>query len=121
MVKVASILAALYLCLAPGMDVGRLLHSVELCRFFDAVAVDAHDHQHDHSEDSEAPDCPHHVIVETGVLPTVAAPSSVQPQPAFLLPRPLEAASSPDTPAHVKYVERPPPGPLRAGITLLLI
>lgn len=116
MAKFASILAVLYLAVAPAANIASLLHSVEACRFF------SHHHHHEHEDEAPShPDCPDcdNLVVERNVLPTGAMQAEIEAAAPFRV-------NVPQAPA--QYVggkdaamrERPPPL-LYVGIVLLLV
>src|SRR5688572_1051096 len=93
MLKWLNILAIAYLAIAPGMDVGRLIHSVNLCRFADPVGHNAvaekpathcgHNHQPTQPEPQEE-ECPHihSVAAHTAAMPV----AQLQPVVGAALP-----------------------------------
>lgn len=118
MVRLVSILAALYLAVAPGMNVASLLHSVELCHFFGAHA--AHDHHEDEDDSPDRHDCPDcdNLIVERAVITTGAVQADLQAVEPFrvVIPdaSPRAAAGDPQS------RERPPPWPYVGVIRILV-
>ncbi len=124
MVKLASILAALYLSIAPGMSVARLLHAVDLCSLFHAQAQVVQAHTCGNPE-PDAPEerCPlqEDFGISSGAMAVPCAPAEVQAAPAWQLEPafvPQQATAPRFAAAHV---ERPPPNPPWVGVTLLLL
>ncbi|MHC4839661.1 MAG: hypothetical protein ACYTDT_01715 [Planctomycetota bacterium] len=95
-----SILVVLYLAIAPGMDVSQLLHSVSLCKYFEAqVKVTScdqhmhhqhhqhhHQHKHENKTPEDLPDEHHHdenIVVEADVIPAITTFSFASPTVNF--------------------------------------
>ncbi|MBK9973713.1 MAG: hypothetical protein IPP14_02955 [Planctomycetes bacterium] len=132
MLKIANVLLAFFLALAPGMDAVRLLHGLDLCEcvggaetHLHGAIVAAHDHDGPcRNSDKHPPqdECPHlknlslggSVMVSFGPLPfdQPAAPFSLAPQ---CLARPHTTTCPPT------HQVRPPPGPPRLGCVLLQV
>lgn len=126
MAKVASVLAALYLAMAPGMNVAALLHAVELCEMFEpkpVVASHGCPHDHDPAPKPDPEDCPHtHDLgVERGVMPLAPVQAATDAAPRWQLCLPLAIAASPMQAEFVQPVERPPPDVPRVGVTQILV
>ncbi|MCC7509278.1 MAG: hypothetical protein IT464_07870 [Planctomycetes bacterium] len=127
MVKLASILAALYLSIAPGMSVARLLHAVELCKLFETQVQVAQTHTcGDH--EPEAPDQPEErcplqddLAMQSGAMAVPCAPAELQAAPAWQLEPAFVSHQSTVPQRAAAHVERPPPNPPWVGVTLLLV
>jgi hypothetical protein len=131
MLKWLNILAIAYLAIAPGMDVGRLIHSVNLCRLADPVGHSqvaeqpAHHCGHSHAPKPEPQEeeCPHlhEVIVHATAMPVV----QLQPVVAAALPAlnpPVLELQSPVSACRVSEdAPRPPPGPPLFGTIILQV
>jgi hypothetical protein len=132
MLKWLNILAIAYLAIAPGMDVGRLIHSVNLCRFADPAGhtttvaqADAHcGHNHKPTKpEPQEEECPHlhSVTVHTAAMPV----AQLQPVEGAALPTlnpPVLEMQAPFSACHVSDDDpRPPPGPMLVGIVVLLV
>lgn len=126
--KLLCVMASLYLALAPAMDVGALLHAMQLCHPGDTrhAEPDCHGHSHDPAPETDQPDAPdlpgdccvaaEHFVVPITVLATVthAAP------PALTLPgTTIDAFQPPCAPLHQRV--RPPPNDAPVGIVILLV
>lgn len=125
MLKLANILMAAFLALAPGMDVVRLLHALEACGETAARVLAHHDHEHNDGQpcdDVPPQDCPHFKNVPHGSpAMAVAAPLSViLPAPPMCAVPIVPAAPAVSTIA-VNLESRPPPGPPLVGCVKLLI
>ncbi len=122
LVKLLSILAALYLSAAPGMNLARLVHSVDICHLFESP----HSHSapacpHDHApEQPQQPQHTHDFHIESGAIPVAAQAAPSVPAAPYLLHAVVPAATGPPRVPCATQPEHPPPIP-RAGITLLLI
>jgi hypothetical protein len=132
MLKWLNILAITYLAIAPGMDVGRLIHSVNLCRLADPVGhattvaqadtLCGHNHTPARPEPQEE-ECPHlhSVTVHTAAMPV----APLQPVVGAALPTlnpPVLELQSPVSACRVSDDDpRPPPGLMLVGIVVLLV
>jgi hypothetical protein len=123
--KLASIVAILYLGMAPGMNVARLVHSLDLCVLFEqASTMPAHpcpDHQHDEPAPQDNGHHTHDFMIESGVLPVIAPPAAIADAPAYQLQVPLDSAKVPPGDRPHDMPERPPPLAPHISVTLLLI
>lgn len=127
MLKVANILMAAFLALAPGMDAVALLHAVQACEFGAKFAAGTtHDHEgHDHGDepcDTPPQDCPHFKHVPHGSPALLAA----APVSVFLPGPPIcalpDVAAAPVVPlSRLNEDSRPPPGPPLVGCVKLLV
>lgn len=126
MVKLASIVAALYLSIAPGMSVARLLHAVELCNLFESQVQVAQNHTcGDHAPDTPEPEnhCPlqDDLAIQSGAMALPCAPAEVQAAPAWQLEPAWVTPPAVVPQIAAAHVERPPPNPPWVGVTLLLV
>jgi hypothetical protein len=127
MVKVANILLAFFLALAPGMDATRLLHSLAACdSAAEQVATQEHEGHHHHGEepcnDRPQQECPHFKNFPHGspVL-ALAAPVSVFIPGPPVCATPLLSAAPQRVVCKSSLDSRPPPGPPLVGCVKLLI
>jgi len=131
MMRLLNILAIIYLAAAPGMNVGQLIHAVDLCRLADPAghqqAVQAESHCPHHAPrpepKPEPQDCPHmhEVAMPTPAMPAVQPVSTTSAAlPALHLPLFEVLAPQIGLFAATDTV-RPPPGPPLVGITILLV
>jgi hypothetical protein len=130
MLKCLNILAVAYLAAAPGMDVGRLIHSVNLCRFADPTSharscAEAHEcsgHSHEPQPEPEK-DCPH--LHEVAVYAPAMAAAPLQSIVVAALPSlciPVIGLYAPLYLCHFSDDDpRPPPGPELVGTVVLLV
>ena len=125
-----NILAVAYLAAAPGMDVGRLIHSINLCHFADPashtlIGEGCHDCSgHDHAPTPEPKeDCPH--LHEVAVYAPAMAVAQLQSIEVAALPSPGLPVSELQAPLYICHVSdddpRPPPGPDLVGTVVLLV
>lgn len=125
MLKLANILVALFLAMAPGMNAVRLMHAVKACDI-GALAALHEDHEHSHEQepcdDTPPQDCPHFHSAHQGapVMSVTPCPGVILPGPP-IGPAPLIAGVPAHRLAHVALESRPPPGPPRVGCVQLLI
>jgi len=132
MVKVANVLLAFFLALAPGMDAVRLLHGLDLCQF----AGNAGSHRHTADADRHAhggpcddtdkhppqDECPHLKNLSHGALAVVfeaPLPFDLPAAPFSLAPQCLACVNTTTCPP--AHQVRPPPGPPRLGCVLLQV
>lgn len=131
--KLLAVMASLYLALAPAMDVGALLHAIELChagtQAGSTAHADCHDanaHQHPTEPEPDQPqptdlpgDCC--MVVEHNVAPCVflAAVTHAAPPELMLLRAEPAAYQPPCAPMHQRV--RPPPNDAPVGIVILLV
>jgi hypothetical protein len=126
MVRATNLLLALFIALAPGLSVSRLLHSLELCVYspapVTAQAACGHDHgDRPEPERHDPDDCPH----LQGVLQVPGAMNISVPVPFDLPPPPMATGVggriAPASRVFVAAVpDRPPTGP-PAGFAILRI
>ncbi len=122
--KLASIVAVLYLGMAPGMNVARLVHSLDLCVLFEqAETVAAHtcpEHQHEEPPKDNG-NHTHDFMIESGAFPVVAPTADTTEAPAHQLQLPAETSEAAIGERPHDMPERPPPLAPHIGVTLLLI
>ena len=131
MLKLLNILAITYLTIAPGMNVGSLLHAIEACRYFEPAAAAApavhscrhHQHPPGHDQDLTPADCDHsHALpVESRVAPVVA-PESIAAEAGFgfcCVFHPLHESAG-HAPCQLED-SKPPPGPPLVGTIVQLV
>ena len=129
MLNLLNILAVVYVSLAPGMNVGRLLHAADLCRYIqtqtEVHVANAQGCPCNHEKQEQAPekDCPHlqNLPIDSGGMPAVQLTSTIElPNPAlcFIVDSYVEPATATVTGTDDP---RPPPGPPLVGTTILLV
>lgn len=125
MMKLANILMAAFLALAPGMDVVRLLHALEACGETAARVLAHHDHEHNDGQpcdDVPPQDCPHFKNVPHGSpAMSAAAPLSVILPAPPLCAAPVVHTAPVSAQPVLDQDSRPPPGPPLVGCVKLLI
>jgi hypothetical protein len=123
--KLASIIAILYLGMAPDMNVARLVHSLDMCVLFEqAATMSTHpcpDHQHDEPAPQDNGHHTHDFMIESGAFPVTAPAAATTDAPAFQLQLPHECTEAPVSERPHDMPERPPPIAPHIGVTLLLI
>jgi hypothetical protein len=124
LVKLASILAAVYLAVSPAMSVGRLVHALELCPLFQNElsneSCQGHDHEPAPDNEHSHGDC-HRLNIESGAIPMIPSSPDVEDAPRFLLPAPLLVARADAGQPAEQIPERPPPLAPHIPTTRLLI
>jgi hypothetical protein len=131
MLKLLNILAIAYLAIAPGMNVDRLIHAVNLCRFADPAGHHQTIEASHHCGRSHAPrpepeprdECPHlhNVSVHATAMPVVQLQPVVLAATPTLNPPILEVREPASVTALAHDDPRPPPGPELVGIVILLV